>query len=106
MQVSGRSAFFLCGEKLGQADKVIGGEVEDKLAAYAFETAQHGLGCKPHSLAPAEGLFNAFADALAYGVSGAPRCAAVDGRALGFRRHMRRYVHGSQLVDEVFGRQA
>ena len=39
MEVSGRSAFFLCGEKLGQADKVIGGEVEDKLAAYAFETA-------------------------------------------------------------------
>ena len=36
MQVSGCSAFFLCGEQLGQADKVMGGEVEDKPAAYAF----------------------------------------------------------------------
>jgi hypothetical protein len=70
---------------------------------YAFETAQHGLGCKLHGFAPAERFFNAFAEALAYGLSGAPRCAAIDGRALGFCRHMRRYIHGSQLVDEIFG---
>ena len=43
------------------------------------------------------------ADALAYGVSRMPCCAAVDGRALGFCRHMRRHVHESHFVDEVFG---
>ena len=41
----------LCGEPLGQPDKIAGGEVEDELAAYTFEAAQHGLGCKPNGRA-------------------------------------------------------
>ena len=36
-------------------------------------------------------------------IAGMPRCAAVDGRTLGLCRHMRRHIHGAQLVDEVFG---
>jgi hypothetical protein len=40
-----------CGGQLGQPDRIAGGEVDDELAAYTFEAAQHGLGCKPNGLA-------------------------------------------------------
>ena len=49
--------------------------------------------CKPNRVAPAHWLLHPFADALAYGISGMPRGVAFDGRALGFRRHMRRHIH-------------
>lgn len=69
----------------------MGGEIEDELAACAFETAQHGLGCKPNGLTPAERFFDPLTDALAYRIPSVLRCASVDGRALGLRRHVRRH---------------
>ena len=56
-----------------------------------------------HRLDPAEGFFDALADALADGVAAMPRRAPVDRRAsaAGVLRDMRRHPHRSQLVDEV-----
>ena len=58
----GRFAFFLCGQKLWQPDEVIGGEVEDELAAYAFETAQHSLGDWPDGLASSRTPLRSFCE--------------------------------------------
>ncbi len=69
--------------------------------AYAFNAAQHRLGDGPNRLAPAEYLLDPFADALAHRISGMSRGAAVERRALRFRRHMGRDVHGAQFIDET-----
>ncbi len=36
--------FFLCGEQLWQASKIVHGKREGELATHAIEAAQHGLG--------------------------------------------------------------
>ena len=53
---------------------------------------------------PAEHLLDPFANFRRPSEhSRAPRGAAIERRALGFGRHVRAYVHGAQLVDEVLG---
>ncbi len=104
LAVFGRLHVFPLGRKqLRQPDKIVSGEGECELSAHAVQSAQHGLGGRPDGLAPAERLLDPLTDALTDGISGMPRCTAVDGRSFGLGRHMRRHIHGLQFVDEVFG---
>src|SRR6478735_9132527 len=55
----------------------------------------------PTGLAPAEGLLDLLALALAHCVARMARGAPVDGRAFGLCGHVRRHAHVAQLGDEV-----
>ena len=64
-------------------NQIAGGERERELAPNALHAAQHGFGDRHDSLAPAEHLFDPFADAFTDGVAGTPRGSAVDSRRFG-----------------------
>src|SRR5438270_572924 len=57
-------------EQFGQADEVIGGHCEGELPIDLEQAAMPHLAQAGHCLGPAEGLLDAFADALRAGIAG------------------------------------
>src|SRR5437763_2931622 len=68
-------------EQFGQADEVIGGHREGELPIDLEQSAMPHLAQAGHCLGPAEGLLDAFADALRDRIAGMTGGALVDRRA-------------------------
>src|SRR5712672_4864106 len=69
------------GEQFGQADEVIGGHRERELPIELEQSAMPHLAQAGHCLGPAEGLLDAFADALRDCIAGMTGDAIIDRRA-------------------------
>src|SRR6185436_6721865 len=76
-------------EQLRQSDEIVGGCGEGKSEADPGGAPEPGLALAGDRLDPAEGLLDAFADALADGITGMARRPSVDRRAsiAGVLRH-------------------
>ena len=70
---------LLCSEQFGNADEVVGDQVEQEIGADACDPAMLSLAQGAVLLAPAENAFDHFAARLRHAVAGMPRAAAIDG---------------------------
>ena len=93
------------GKQFGQPDKVVGGHGEGELPVDFRQPAMPHLAQAGHRLGPAEGLLDAFADALGDRISGMAGGAGVDRRTAtaGVLRNMRRDRLVAQLHNKFAG---
>jgi len=100
---------LLCSEQFGNADEVVGDQVEQEIGADACDPAMLGLAQGAVLLAPAENAFDHFAARLRHAVAFMPGGATIDSalaRLSGLGgtvvlSHMWRDVRGAQGFDMI-----
>src|SRR3979409_2457775 len=107
----GRAPGWLSGNQFGNADQVIGDQIEQEVGGDTSDATMFGLAHGAMLLAPSENALDHRPTGLRHAIALMPRGSFVDGAVAGLAgfgdglvlRHMRRHADGAKIGDMIGG---